>query len=404
LLFPLYSSESLVHNSFKFLSQAQDILPQNIIQATSAVEQPDYYSPFHFNIARYLASSSSNVPEHCLQLPPSLELGEVFVEQTTSERYAQPSITYQLRATVELIEEGIPSLLKTSMPVILRAKTTEYPPTETEDFPSEFKEFESRVIRKTLTGRPLGTLAISIQEPPALKYGSHSSQSSTKGQLRMDFEAADSSNASSTLKDMKFTLYSLIRVKTFYSVTPFPRLPSQSLLVSNDGFKLHDALIKLEGGRKYPVSWGHRNNMDKYSISGSIGSTVGSPPAYDAPTKQQSSPHAPVPDGKWTAIIEVPINLHTRVAPTFCNSLVARVYSLIVRLRISGVKSDFFDFEVPLQVVHSHILGEDIAEPIRDHFTLIEARRRSEDSWFSDHSLVSILYFLFSRRSHAKVI
>jgi hypothetical protein len=182
-----------------------------------------------------LLDSGSNAPEHCLQLSRSLELGEPFVEQTTLERYAQPSITYQLRAVVELIGEGgVSSLLKTWMLVILRAKTMEYPPTETKDFPSEFKEFELRVIRKTLTGRPLGTLNISIQEPPALKYGSHSSQSSTKGQLKMDFEAADSSNTTSTLKDKKFTLYSLIRVKTFYSVIPFHRLPNQSLLASSD--------------------------------------------------------------------------------------------------------------------------------------------------------------------------
>jgi hypothetical protein len=396
LLFPLYFGPSFAHNSFKFLSQAQDILPQNIIQATSTVEQPDYYAPFHFNISRQLAGSGSNAPEHCLQLPPSIELGEVFVEQTTRERYAQPSITYQLRATVELIDEGgVPGLLRTSMPVVLRANTTEYPPTETEDFPSEFKEFESKVIRKTLTGRPLGTLTISIQEPPALKYGSLSSQSSTKGQLRMDFEAADSSNAYSTLKGMNFTLYSLIRVKTFYSVTPFPRLPSQSLLVSEDQFKLRDAVIKLDAGRNYPVSWRYIYNMDAYSTSDSIGSTVEPPKlfAHNAPAKQQPSPHPPIPDGKWTAIIEVPIHLHARVIPTFCNSLVARVYSLIVRLRISGVKCDPFDFEVPLQVVHS--LGEAIMEPMRDDFTLLEARRGSENSWFSDQSLVSILYFLF---------
>jgi hypothetical protein len=351
LLFPLYFGPSFAHNSFKFLSQAQDILPQNIIQATSTVEQPDYYAPFHFNISRQLAGSGSNAPEHCLQFPPSLELGEVFVEQATRERYTQPSISYQLRATVELIDDGgVPSFLRTTMPVVLRANTTEYPPTETEDFPSEFKEFESKVIRNKLTGRPLGTLTLSILEPPA-----------------MDFEAADSSNAYSTLKGMKFTLYSLIRVKTFYSVTPFPRLPSHSLLVSKDQFKLRDAVIKLEAGRKYPVSWGFRYNMDAYSISDSIGSTVESPKllAHDSPRKQQPSPHAPVPDGNWTAIIEVPINLHTRLIPTFCNSLVARVYSLIVRLRISGVKCDPFDFEVPLQVVHSHGLGEAIMELMR---------------------------------------
>ena len=57
------------------------------------------------------------------------------------------------------------------MPVVIMPLTEELPPTETRDFPSEFRESDAKLLRRFSLRPPLGTFKFSMQEPPPLVYG-----------------------------------------------------------------------------------------------------------------------------------------------------------------------------------------------------------------------------------------
>lgn len=74
-----------------------------------------------------------------------------------------------------------------------------------------------------------------------------------------------------------------------------------------------------------------------------------------------------------------------RLIPTFCTSVVARLYSVIVRVKVAGARSGPFDLEVPLQVINSppsNIQPEDL--PTRDSQQSEDLQKESEIGLESD--------------------
>lgn len=375
-----------------------------VCQTDSASRELRYTTPFHFIISRTVASSNPDTPEHCLQLPPSLELGGLVVDDLTGKRFAQPSIEYSLRAavTINIGNGNRARTIETSMPVILMPHTQEFPPTETKDFPAEFKERESKILRRSLIGGKLGKMNISIQEPPALTYDTLSTRSTTEALIKLELESTSSGDIHWILTEMTFTILSLIRVKTFYSIKAFPRLPSQSLLSLRGRTRLRDDLIKLETRTVEKVPWSYIFEMGSQVPNLSHSSTaVGDLVDGNSVHGERRSSTASLPslEGRWTAVLNIPIRVDARLLPTFCSSLVARMYSVILRVKVSGIRKESFDLEIPLQVVHTPpdgLLSDQsqpamtIAEPIREYQTILEFRSALATSWFSEQSLVRI--------------
>lgn len=356
----------------KFLTQAQSILPGSISRKDLSTGEVIYEAPFHFIIPKALASGNPNLPEQCLQLPPSLDLGRSIIEESTGKRFAQPSIVYYLRATVDLDEQEHAGRkqIETSVPLIVMPHTKEFPPTETKDFPSEFKEQESKGLRKSFISGKLGVMKVSITEPPALTYATSAVCSTTEALLNLEFESDGTNQTLQALKNMRFTILPLIRIKTFYSLDIFPVLPSQGLLTLRGSARLRDEMVKLKARTLEDVVWSYaysvvdENNEGRY-ITDSL------------------------PKGKWTAIIRLPITMHYRLLPTFCSSIVARLYSVLLRVKVAGVRAKSFDLEIPLQVVHAAPQNEfaDSAEFIRDDEAFEVYRTPSQISWFGNDSM-----------------
>ncbi len=362
-----------------------------------ATATPDGYRlavSFHFVVSNIITGSTAEPPLQCLRLPPSIELGKVYVEDSSGKRFAQPSISYHLRAVVNFAERGQDPAYnaETSIPIVIMPHTEELPPTDTHDFPAEFKLRESRMIRWSSLGRSLGIMAVSMQEPRALTYDLSSTGASTVAVLNLEVEPNGAYNAHQGLQAMSFTLLSLLRVKTFYSIKAFPQVPSQSLLTVYGGTRLRDDMIKLETQNVPNVSWGYTYDIIE---DGKIGEATQSGGQSFRPATK-SNPHPP--QGKWTAKISYPIRVDCRLLPTFCSSIVARLYSVILRVKVSGIKKESFDLETPLQVVHTspdalssesiYFLGASAGLAGEDP-SLLEFRRASTTSWFSNESLVS---------------
>ncbi len=281
--------------------------------------------------------------------------------------------------------------LETFLPVTIAPYTEELPPTETDDFPMEFKERESKVLRRSLIGGTLGTMNVSLQEPPALVYDTSSTGSSTTALIRLEFRSTSTSSndVPKSLQGLSFTVFSLVRVKTFYSVKSFPRLPSQTLLESFSEIRLRDGIIKLETQYVRDASWGYRFSLDSRtdgSPDSQLDPSISNKVASENGNGQVSMTSEP--NGKWISNWTVPIEVDGRLLPSFCSSLVARFYTLIVRVKVAGARQERFDLEVPLQVIYTPPGKADspTVEPVRERF--LEYRRASESSWFSDDSLV----------------
>jgi hypothetical protein len=235
-----------------------NITPTSMFRRASSSEGYLYEVPFHFVIPQAIAGFNSEVPEQCMQLPPSLELGEVIVDESTGRRFAQPIIAYYLRAIVKFNargNEGGGKTIDTSLPVNITTYTEEFPPTEIMDFPTEFKEEESKELRQHLIGRGLGTMKASIREPPALSYDIQSVCAYTEASMKLEFMSKGSTHVYQALQSLTFEAIPLLRIKTFYSLKSFLRLPSQSFLSLRGKTRLRDEKIKLKAKNIRCVCW-----------------------------------------------------------------------------------------------------------------------------------------------------
>lgn len=68
--------------------------------------------------------------------------------------------------------------------------------------------------------------------------------------------------------------------------------------------------------------------------------------------EQPSSLNNPA-TGKWACSLRVPIQVDSPLIATFCTSIVARLYTLLTRIKVSGAWCDSFNLEVPLQIINS---------------------------------------------------
>lgn len=207
-------------------------------------------------------------PEHCLYLPPSLELGQLLIDNDTGQSFAQPSIKYELRSVVTIsnAEQDGSKTIEAVQPVVMAPHTEEFPPTETKDFPTEFKETETNVLRRTLGGGTIGELTISIREPPALQYSADDLHARTFATATLEISSQSSSQMHQTLQGLSFTILSLVRIKTFYSLETFPMLPSQSLLNLRSSTRMRDEMIKLETQSLRNLSWRYLYQMDSQTL------------------------------------------------------------------------------------------------------------------------------------------
>jgi len=357
---------------------------------------------FHFIITKEIPTADPNSPDHCLQLPPSVELGSVFVDEVSGKRFAQPSINYELRALVCFAAQDEVNILTVEMtiPIIITPHTKEFPPTSTHDFPAEFKEVESKPLRASMFGRPTGTMSASLSEPRPLTYKSSSVCAVTEAQLDLEFSPADLGDAVQTLQAIKFTLHSAIRAKTFYGIESFPRLPSQTLVGVHGQTKMRDDLIKLPTREFSGTQWVFKYNSgdpsdDNWDVP--PGSLVDSITSQNGASTEIRSPRpSQAHNGRCIATIRHPIRVESPLLPTFCSAIAARLYTVILRLKVSGIRRESFDLEVPLQVINMPPEGVTYDAGVLDHTIngpavddpLLFDRRSSATSWFSDESLV----------------
>ena len=224
-----------------------------------------YKIPFVINIPHLVGDSS---------LPSSVELGEVIIDHSTGNHYAQPCIAYYLSTLVSFTTydgNNAGHQTETFSPIVIPQPTNEIPPTETPELPAEFTEEDSHGLRRYLLGPELGTMRASMRESPSLHFSGQYS-SSTNACLMLEFDAQRSSHIYRVLHGLTFTISTLVRVKTSYS------LETSSNGWENQGAtRLRDEVIPFDPLVERNLSWEFTHDIDDEKNRGAFAISVDFP-------------------------------------------------------------------------------------------------------------------------------
>jgi hypothetical protein len=304
-----------------------------------------YSFPFYFVVPLGTEGLDVSKPLLCRILPPTFRITAL---------YSDPiSVTYKIHAVVQYSQEQdagseVPQTTdkteKSQIVDFLPYSGVE-PPTHVASFPEEFVLKTTSPIWKYAFGGRLGELAMSTSEPLPLAYSPYEDRPSTDLTLSI---TAHAPLAVQRLRAMSLNVIPAIRVKTFYASEPMPCLPKQTFLNQNQSIRLHDDVIKLEHVDFTQLDWKYcpRIKTDE-------------PPEYEDAVMgnalERTSTNSSLGDNngdEWRVSVRIPIQHHETILPTFCGSLISRSYSLLLRIRVAGIRTQKADFEIPLQVVY----------------------------------------------------
>jgi hypothetical protein len=325
-------------------------------------ELSGYIVPFQFVIPKWVLTKG-RASSQCLNLPPSVSIGQILRGSQEPEVYAQPNISYHLKTLVKYHtpNESEAQTLEAWKEIRIVPITEILPPTDTRDFATEFVEAHTQIFRKSMFGGPAYSMTLSLNEPPAIRVQDIRMRGTTLAELIVDIRAAEGSihersvdRLFQTLRKLTFHVEPIFRAKTFYSTTPFSKLPGQTMLTLKGTVRIRDEVMKLGTLCAKSDSWQCllRNERPSYAealrrpspqVVKSAGSGYGSASSDTSPSSSWS----------WSTRIRVPVVVPADLPPTFCSALVSKQYSLIVRTKVSGLSVKPFVLEVPIQVSYS---------------------------------------------------
>lgn len=292
-------------------------------------------------------------------------------------KYAQPRIDYRLHAVVTMRSpDGDLKTIIGDKEITIMPCAEPSPPVDISDFSDEFVGSASNPFRSSLFGtRHIAT--ISMPEPSAISIGPLGRPSTV---LRLTVEIqADSINPYPLiqgLKNLNFKIQPLLRAKTYYSLRPFPKMPSQDMATEEGPIRLHDSVLKIPEVNLVSTSWHSKLLDDVPSYEDAVRSGSFSKSSDSSPLRRgsQSSTAPPTVSSSlraWNTSLSVPVEFTGTLLPTFCSAVASRQYSVIARVRIKGAKVKEFVLEVPLQVHYlpcaAALSSSDLAadEPLR---------------------------------------
>ena len=316
--------------------------------------------PFDFTISHRALTKGTDVPQQCLQLPPTLCVGPVLKDNVGGKSYAQPNIGYHLIAQAEIRNaDQEPTTITATQEIPIWVSTAANPPFDTGDFPGEFVESQTFPCRLNRLRSDKYGMTLTTAEPPAVSFRDRNSQGVISSNVSIKIEdswpGADPQQLMAKFNKIRLKIVLGLRSKTFYSTRPFPKLPGQSMLNINGPHRLYDEVMPLPPV-KHPIRSWHIQNVPPPSPgpestqcrSGSDEQRSDQEQSRDMPTSVILLANVPI-------VAIVPMDL----PPSFCSAVASRQYSLILKGKVLGVHVKDFVLEVPLQVVYDIGGGHD---------------------------------------------
>lgn len=288
-------------------------------------------------------------------LPPSFDTARQRPSRWNETNRPLLSITYSLVACIHYHENGHSALhhVEVQEPVNYLPYAEVQPPTPIEDFPGEFVFSELIKLRKHALGGHLGAARLSASEPPPLIYSSPISAPSTEFEVFIIIHPI--SLPLCVLQNLSFDVKPAIRAKTVYSTTPMTCMTKQSDLAEDTLNHVHDDVTKLEERRFSDLEWRQilESGLDDMPTTDEALASSG-PQILSGQNGLRGKPNERhgAYDGVWKASITVVIKPPELLVPAFCGSLIARSYSLLLRIRVRGAYGRKCGLELPLRVAH----------------------------------------------------
>lgn len=322
----------------QFLAQIHQLTPADFVQgATDGSGATRASAPFNFSISYAALTRSSDVPQQCLQLPPSMTVGAVLHDENSGHSYAQPRISYFLVADIE-IRSGIghSTTISGSREIPIQSFGAPSPPIDTRDFPAEFVEKLSRPCRPHRLRKETFLAIVSSSEPSPTKLMDRKTPGNATCKLSVTLadtrSGSDIGRLMEVSSNIRLSVTPALRIKTFYSVSPFSKTPGQTMLTINGPTMLHDELRKLSSTSYSNLGWHSESSSDRTHAIESLSASTA-----------------------VFATVLVELRLPEGLSPSFCSAVVARQYSLILQCKLKGVQVDSFGLELPLQIFYGSL-------------------------------------------------
>lgn len=350
---------------------------------------------FEFTVSRLALTKQSDVPQQCLQLPPTLSVGHVLKDVVGDKRYAQPNIGYYLIAEAEVCNaDQEPMTVTVTQEIPIWVSGTANPPLDTGDFPGEFLESQMLWCRLNLFRSDKYSMTLSTAEPSALTFRDRNSQGVITSLVSIKVEdsrpGTDPQRLMAMFQKGQVKIVLGLRAKTFYSTRPFPKVPSQSMLTANGPNRLYDEVMPLSPVKHVIQSWSpHSTLLPSSVVDCGQRRAISDAPVSDQQQSEQSPTSAII-----TANVPIVARVPSDLPPTFCSAVASRQYSLVLKAKISGLHVKDFVLEVPLQIVYD-------LEKFRRKSSTVELPRYDDDdddssvndprprvslSWFSSNT------------------
>lgn len=354
-------------DTHQFLHQSLKIVTPDRA-ADADAKRNEYIANLNLTIPSNVMNRTGRVPEQCLKLPPTISVGEE-LRGHGNALYAQPRIDYRLYIKLDVVfGDGSSRRLTGEKEIAIMPCSDAPPPVDIADFGDDFVVSVSNAFRTSLLGEQY-MMTLSIAEPPSMSKARAEGAYLTVLRLAVDIHAArhkrptkDANNKLlDRLKRLSFTIEPTVRAKTFYSLQPFPMMPAQNMVDNSGPIRLHDSVTKLSKVELSTSSW-HARFVDDVPCyedavrSGSFASESSGMELDQASVTQHGSPlsttlsNGPSALGAWRTSIDIPMELTGSLHPSFCSAVASRQYSIVVRVRVSGLSVKDFVLEVPLQV------------------------------------------------------
>lgn len=317
------------------------------------------------------ALAKCTVPDQRLTLPPSMSLGLTRMGAHEHEIYAEPKISYHIRVMVRYRTEELPEVqtLEAWNEIWFMPITEVQPPINTQDFPAEFIESRTQNFHMSLFGGPEFVMMLTMLEPFAVKVKDMRDPGSTSTELNISVKTVKGKDHAETsdpqppqsLQNLTFNIESILRLKTFYSLSPFPKMPGQTMLTTKGRVRFRDEVVKLQtlSHVKPFVSQQHR-----WSIQPPASLTTDSTATAVEFNKSSIQRACTELQRSWSADIRVPLQIPAGLLPTFCSAVVARHYSIITRVKCSNVYIKPMILEVPVQIIYSPQRAVDVTAAV----------------------------------------
>ena len=296
---------------------------------------------FSFVVPKQLISARSDVDHQFLQLHPSTRLGARYYDYESRKPFAQPLIYYTLTATLQNIDTLPPLWFRQCEReiAILPAKTAE-PPFYVGPHQQEYNLRSSVALGRHICGGVWGKLRLSAVEPPPLYIQATTPKASTLVPIKVEFVPNKSTDTEIDPYNWTVVVTSRIRQRVFCSTKRMERVPTLTDVRRTPQLELRTQSTEPEVRVYSHLSW----RMDRLSKDGTIISTD---------TISQ-----------WIATLEATISASKTLQLPFTTPTATLRYSIVLEVRIVGLRHATASIEVPLQVLRKPPPDMRIASPV----------------------------------------